>query len=111
MSAIFDLADRVIQGTAQDDPVAATFYGVAGLDDRLTDFSPSAEDARNARVAGWLAELDGLPAERSDDRLAAAHLQERLGVRRSMYDAGDHLRDCNALGCPVQGVQLVFGLM
>jgi uncharacterized protein (DUF885 family) len=110
-SPIFELASRIVDGTAESHPIVATYMGVPGYDHLLTDFSPAGHDTRAERVRGWLAELDALPVEDDDDRLAAAVIRERLGSRLSTYDLGLHLRDVNVLGSPVQLVRNAFTMM
>lgn len=39
---IYSLSDRFIDEMAALDPLAATYLGVAGYDDKMTDFSPPA---------------------------------------------------------------------
>lgn len=111
MTAVFDLADSIVEGTAAADPVASTFMGVAGYADRLTDYGPEAAASRAAQARSWLAELDDLPVAGDDDRLAAAVVRERLGTRLALFDAGEHLRDINVLGSPPQILRDVFALL
>ena len=111
MTAVFDLSDRVVEGTAASDPVAATFMGVAGYDTRLTDYTAAAADGRAAEVRAWLAELDAVQPTDAADRLAAAHLRERLSTRVLLHDSGENLRDCNVIGSPVQYPRQAFTLL
>ncbi len=111
MTAVFDLADRIVQESAAADPISATYLGVAGYEHLLTDYSPASHDARAARLRGWLAELDDLAQTSADDRLAAAVIRERLGAQLAMYDLEEHLRDINVLGSPIQAVRGVFTVM
>lgn len=111
MTTVFELADRVVEQTAADDPIEASYEGIAGYDALLTDYSADAADDRVAKARAWLAELDTLPVAGDDDLLAAACLRERLGVRIALHEAGEHLRDCNVLGSAVQAPRNVFTLM
>jgi uncharacterized protein (DUF885 family) len=111
MTEMFALADRVVEGSAAANPTEATYMGVAGYDDQLTDFTSAAADARDAQTRAWLREVDGTAMSGDDDRLAALVLRERLGARRAAHDLGEHLRDCNVLGSPVQSARDVFSLM
>jgi len=110
-SPVFRLADRIVTEEAAGNPVHATYAGIPGHDDRLTDFSPQAVDDRAAQERGWLAELAALSAEERDDRLAVAVMEERIGASLQSYDAGEHLRDVNVLFSPVQITRNVFTLM
>lgn len=111
MSQVFDLASRIVDGTAAADPIMATYMGVPGFDHLLTDDSPSAHDARAEQARGWLRELDTAAIDGDDDRLAAAVIRERLEARLAVHELGLHLRDVNVLGCPVQNNRNVFTLM
>ena len=111
MTEIFDLADRIVEGSADADPIMATYVGVPGRDHLLTDYSVPASDARAEQARGWLAELDGLTVTGEPDRVAAAVIRERLGSRLAMHDVGEHLRDINVLGGPVQSLRDILTLM
>ena len=111
MTEVFDLADRIVEDTAAADPITSTFAGVAGYAMLLTDYSADADDGRADQARSWLTELDALHVTDDDDRLAAACLRERLGVRIALHDAGENLRDCNVLGSLVQAPRNVFTLM
>jgi len=111
MTAVFDLASRIVDEGAAAHPIYATYEGVPGYDHLMSDWSPRAEDARHAQTLGWLAELDTLPIEDDHDRLAAAVIRERLGAQVATYEAREHLRSINVLGSPVQYVRSVFTVM
>jgi uncharacterized protein (DUF885 family) len=110
-TAIFELADHVVELSAADDPTLATLLGVVGYDARLSDYSPEAAEGRAEHVRGWLARLEALPESCDEDRLAAAVMRERLGARLSQHDAGEHLRDCNDVFSPVQATRDAFTMM
>ncbi len=110
-SPVFAFADRVVEQTAAADPVAATFMGVAGYGDRVTDYGPDAVDARAAQDRAWFSELDALPVRGEEDRLAVAVLRERLGARLAVHEVGESRRDINVLASPPQLLRLVFTLM
>jgi len=111
MTAVFDLASRIVDESAAAHPILATYEGVPGHDHLMSDWSPAAEDARHAQALGWLAELDTLPVVDDHDRLAAAVIRERLGAQVAAYEVGEHLRGINVLGSPVQHVRNVFTVM
>jgi uncharacterized protein (DUF885 family) len=111
MTEIFDLADRIVEESADADPIMATYVGVPGRDHLLTDYSVAASDARAVQARGWLAELDTLPVTGEPDRVAAAVIRERLGARLAMHEVGEHLRDINVLGSPVQNLRDILTLM
>ncbi len=111
MTQVFDLASRIVDGTAAGHPIFATYMGVPGVDHLLTDQSPAAYDARAEQARGWLRELDDAVVENDDDRLAVAVMRERLGSRLAVHGLGLHLADVNVLGSPVQHNRNVFTLM
>ena len=55
VTEIFDLADRIVEGSADADPIMATYVGVPGRDHLLTDYSRAGErraGRAGARLAG-----------------------------------------------------------
>jgi uncharacterized protein (DUF885 family) len=89
---IFDLCDRHVQRSCELDPVAATYRGVAGDFGPATDYSPAGHAARAELARDTLRRLDALTPGTAPDRLAAAHLRERLEAELAWYDTGEHLR-------------------
>ncbi len=53
-----EIADRYLDRSAAADPIFATFAGIRGYDDRLTDVSPAGHETRASLAAETLAELD-----------------------------------------------------
>jgi len=111
MTEVFEFADRVVEQSAAMHPVFATYSGVSGYDDRLSDWSLAAADARYAQAQAWLVELDSLTVTNDDDRLAVDFMRERLGAQVEQHRMGEHLRNVNVLGSPMQDVRNVFTLM
>ena len=110
-SPAFAFSDLLVEEQSGASPILATYHGVPGHDHRLDDFSPPASDSRHAQTLEWLADLDRLPVHDEADRLAVAVMRERLGCEVALHDAGEHLRDINVLGSPLQAVRNVFTLM
>jgi len=110
-SAIFALSDRYIDSLAALDPIAATFLGIAGHDGELTDFSPAGHARREELVRTTLAELNALPADTDDDRLAAGVLRESLESELMDYERGGHLKAIRPIASHAEGVRAVFDLM
>ena len=109
-SPIFALADRHVTEAASLDPIGATFDGVLGFDDRLTDYSPDGEAGRRAHLRQTLDELRGLTPLDEADRVAAAFLAERVGVAADAIDAGEPYRAIANIAGPVVDVRQVFDL-
>lgn len=70
----------------------ATFRGVVGDFAPGTDLSPDGHAARAQLIRDTLAELGTLTPTGEADRLAAAHLRERLEAELASHDLGDPLR-------------------
>lgn len=106
-----EIADRFVEEYAAADPVTATMFGIAGHDDRLTDYSPAghavrAEIARNALRAM----LDAQPIDDGETSARAVFI-ERVGLEVEIHDAGLPLASLNVIESPVQNVRMVFDVM
>jgi uncharacterized protein (DUF885 family) len=110
-SAIADLADAYVERAAALDPVAATFEGLPGHDDRLTDYSPDGVAERLAHDRATLRELARLPTPSDDDRVAAEVMRQYLELDVELVEAGEPLRALRVLDSPVSSVRMVFDLM
>jgi uncharacterized protein (DUF885 family) len=110
-SPIYQLCDRYVEEVARLDPIRASFRGVVGHDDRLTDYSPAALEERNEHQRRTLAELDGLAPTSDLDRVAAEFLRERVGLDVAMHEAGEDRRAVHNIGSPIQSIRQVFDLM
>ena len=111
MGAVDDIANRYVDEIAELDPVLATFAGIAGHDDRMTDYSPDGWSAAAELDRRTLAALDNV--EPVDDQESAAReaMQERLRVSLERYDAGIAQHDLNVIDSPMQHIRQVFDLM
>jgi uncharacterized protein (DUF885 family) len=111
VGAVDDIANRYVDEIAELDPVLATFAGIAGHDDRMTDYSPDGWTAAAELDRRTLAALDNV--EPVDDRESAAReaMQERLRVSLERYDAGIAQHDLNVIDSPMQHIRQVFDLM
>jgi uncharacterized protein (DUF885 family) len=110
-TAIADLADRYVERAAALDPVAATFEGLPGHDDELTDYSPDGIAERFAHERHTLAELDRAPVTDEADRVGAEVLRRYLEIGVELGESGEALRAVRVLDSPVSGVRMVFDLM
>ncbi|MEV0129120.1 DUF885 domain-containing protein [Dactylosporangium sp. NPDC050688] len=111
MGSIDDIADRYVEQWAPLDPIGATFVGVAGHDNRLTDLSPDGfaalADLDRRTLAALAAET---PADETE-RVAKEAMQERLGLALERFEAGDMTSDVNVISSPLHGVRSSFDLM
>jgi uncharacterized protein (DUF885 family) len=104
------VADGYLEALAAEDPVFATFTGIAGYDDRLTDFSPAGH-ARLADLARTtLAALDAAVPVDQTDAVTAAALHERLGLVLERRELGLDLADINNISSPVQLLRDIFDI-
>ncbi len=106
-----DIANRYVDEAAALDPVLATFAGIAGHDDRMTDYSPDGWAAAAGLDRRTLAALDSVEPADDRERAARAAMQERLTVSLERYDAGISQHDLNVIDSPMQLIRQVFDLM
>jgi uncharacterized protein (DUF885 family) len=110
-SPIDEVADRYVDEYCALDPLTATYLGVAGHDDEMTDLSPAGIDARAELDRRTLATLQGLDPVDDVDRVTLAAMRDRLGLTLEIHDAGLAYGSLNVIASPVQGVRDVFDLM
>lgn len=110
-SRIHEISDSYVDDVARLDPIGATYVGVSGHDDRLTDFSPDAvrERADLARATVRAARDTDVPTE--SDQVARDVLLERLGADIALDDADLLVADLNVIASPAQHIRMVFDLM
>ena len=111
MSAIAGLGDAYVEGLAALDPVAATGLGIAGHEDKITDYSGEGFAAREELARDTLARLDALPSEGEGDRILREVMREALTVECELFETRDYLAGLNVLASPLQGIRRVFDLM
>ncbi|GAB3865208.1 hypothetical protein GCM10027610_114900 [Dactylosporangium cerinum] len=111
MGSIDDIADRYVEQWAPLDPIGATFVGVAGHDDRLTDLSPDGFAALADLDRHTLAALAAETPATETERVAKEAMQERLGLALERFEAGDMTSDINVISSPLHGVRSSFDLM
>ncbi|GAA3235444.1 DUF885 domain-containing protein [Dactylosporangium siamense] len=111
MGSIDDIADRYVEQWAPLDPIGATFVGVAGHDDTLTDLSPDGFAALADLDRRTLAALAAETPATETERVAKEAMQERLGLALERFEAGDMTSDVNVISSPLHGVRSSFDLM
>ncbi|MFE1594157.1 DUF885 domain-containing protein [Nocardia sp. NPDC058705] len=106
-----EICDRYVEDYAAADPVTATLFGIAGHEDRLTDYSPAGHAARAQIARNALRTI--LAAEATDDheRVAKAVFTERIGLEMEIHEAGLPLGALNVIESPVQNIRSVFDVM
>jgi uncharacterized protein (DUF885 family) len=110
-SAVDGIADRFLDAELGLNPIAATFIGVSGYDDRLTDFSPAANEERAQLRRRTLRDVDGVTPGDEVDRVTIAAMCERLGLDVEIQESGANERSLNNVASPLQEIREVFDLM
>ena len=110
-STITEISDHYVEQLATLDPVTATFEGVPGHDDRLTDYSPDGINERLEHARSVLRALAGATIESEPDRVAAEVLRAQVQVGVEISEADEHLRPLRIIDSPVSDVRICFDLM
>ena len=105
-----EIADRYLDRSAAADPVFATFAGIHGYDDRLTDVSPAGHAARASLARETLAELESAVPVDATDAVTVAALRDRLALDLERHDLGLDLATLNNIESPVQTFRDVFDI-
>jgi len=111
VGAIDDIANRYVDLWAPLDPIGATYVGVAGYDDQLTDLSPEGYAALAALDRRTLGELTATEPTDERERVAKEAMQERLGLALELYDSGSLSSDVNVISSALHTVRAIFDLM
>jgi uncharacterized protein (DUF885 family) len=116
MSRIFEIADRYVDEIAALDPIAATALGVPGHEREMPDYSPEGAAALAELNRRTVAELEGAGEEGEGetarrDRIAKEFMLERLGVRLSLFDAKEYVRDVRIIASSMSSTRSVFDQM
>ena len=111
MGHVDDIANSYVDEWAPLDPIGATYVGIAGYDDRLTELSPEGYAALAELDRRTLAQLDQVTPADEGERVAKEAMQERLGLALEMYDAGLTTSEVNVISGALHTVRSVFDLM
>uniref|UniRef100_A0AAU2VC00 DUF885 domain-containing protein n=1 Tax=Streptomyces sp. NBC_00003 TaxID=2903608 RepID=A0AAU2VC00_9ACTN len=111
MTALNDLADRYVDELAELDPCLAAVMGIAGQEERLTDFSPQAAQTRAELAHRTLKAVDDTPVAGDAERVAAAVLRERLATEVALAEADAYGTLLDTLDGPVQRLRHAVGLL
>jgi uncharacterized protein (DUF885 family) len=109
--AVHRLSEEYVERVAALDPITATFEGIPGHDEELTDYSPDGINERRAHDAHVLRQLDSITTEGDDERVAAEVLRQHLGEELELIDSGEELRALRVIASPVSSIRLCFDLM
>ena len=105
------VADRYVEDYCGLEPIAATFFGVAGHETELTDFSADGFNARADLARRAAADLRAIQPADDRERVANAAMAERLSTELDLFDAGDLAAELNTTASPLQSLRIVFDLM
>ena len=111
MASVREVGDTYIEEIATLDPIAATFWGISGYDDRLPDLSPDGVEARGELERRTLRALGAAETESAEERIAAEVMAERLEASLALHDAGEDFRSLRVLHSPQGTVRQCFDLM
>jgi len=92
MTQMFQFCDDFVTRWAALDPVGIGDFLDAPFG-AATDYSPGGREAWADLMSGTLTELRSVPVTSEHDRLAAAHLRERLEAQLALHDTGESLRN------------------
>ena len=107
---IRDLADGYVRRLAGIDPLIATWLGLPGGEDQLTDLSPSGRAAHMALSRDTLAELTTVAEADDEERRCGRLLKERLEADLALGEH-EYVRErVNVFGLQ-ERVQEIFSLM
>ncbi|MGZ6896341.1 MAG: DUF885 domain-containing protein [Acidimicrobiia bacterium] len=110
-TAVDRISDEYVEQFARLDPMGATFAGVTGFDDRMTDFSPDAATERADHARATLRALDAADTASDRDRVAAGVMREILETQVLLHELGEDLRSIAVLGSSIQEVREAFDVL
>jgi len=110
-TAVDALAERHLDAQLELDPLTATYIGVPGHDDRMSDLSPDGLQALADLNRQTLRELRQATAVDETDKVTIAAMTERLTVQDELHEQGMTLSELNNIASPVQNLRDVFDLM
>jgi uncharacterized protein (DUF885 family) len=110
-AGVHEISDRYVEDVARLDPLMATLMGVAGHDDRLTDYSPDGHRARHELAAEALRAMTAAQPADDAERAAKTEYLERVGVSAELYEAGLRQAELNVIDSPVQNTRVLFDIM
>ena len=111
MSEVFDVADGFVDALVNHDPISATFIGVAGHDDRMTDYSPDSAEEMARIERRTLATIRAVSPQNERERLCRDTVIDEMECGLALHDEGEHFRGLNILHSPVQSIRMVFDMM
>lgn len=106
-----EICDRYVDDYAAADPLTATFMGIPGGDEELTDYSPEGHEQRAELTRRALAAVRAAEPADDSEATAKAVFEERMALDVRLHDIGAHLASLNVIASPAQDLRQVFDLM
>ncbi len=105
------IAEEHVEQVCRLDPLAATYFGVAGHDHELPDLSPDGFSAREEEARrALLAARTASPTD-AREQVAQEAFVERLGLQVEQIEAGVSRGDLSVISSPVHELRQIFDLM
>ena len=105
------VAERFVDDHAALDPIAATYVGLPGHDDRLTDLSPDGFAARAQLTRQALADASAATPTDEREQVAKDAFLERLGLDVELDEARVPQSQISVINSGLHQVRSVFDLM
>ncbi|MEO5711494.1 MAG: DUF885 domain-containing protein [Nocardioidaceae bacterium] len=105
------VAERFVDDYAALDPISATYLGLPGFDDVLTDLSPDGYAARADLTRRALADATAATPVDEREQVAQDAFLERLGLEVEMDEAGVSRSQVSVISSGLHEVRSVFDLM
>jgi uncharacterized protein (DUF885 family) len=105
------IADAFVDESAALDPIAATYYGLAGYDDQMSDLSPDGFAAREELVRRTLTAVRAATPTDEREQAAQEAFVERLALELERSEAGVPQSEVSVIVSGLHDVRTVFDLM
>jgi uncharacterized protein (DUF885 family) len=105
------IAEAHLDETAALNPLIATYWGIAGHEDRMPDLSPDGLATNSELRRRTLTALKSADPEDANDRVTVAALREELELAEQIRATGAEEASLNNIDSPIQYVRDVFDLM
>jgi uncharacterized protein (DUF885 family) len=110
-AGVHGISNQFVADYAALDPLTATYLGLPGHDDQLTDYSPDGHAARRELAERGLRDVGAAVAEDKSEADAQAVFLERVGIEVELHEAGQFEAALNVIASPVQSLRDVFDQM
>lgn len=108
---IDDLCDGFVDKYAELDPLVATYLGIAGHDDQLTDLSPDGFAAREEFAKSAFSAVEAGEPVDAREAVARDAFLERVGLQIELADAGYNRSEFSVISSGLHNLRSIFDLM